>query len=384
MTTELLDASLGRRGLLRLGAAALAVPALSGCAALPFVLADGGDPTDDATPSGSGGASGGAKGASGGSAPRRGGRYSGQAGLTGRLWYQDDAVYFGADAASGKDVTRFVRAFDRDISEYAAYFTTASRWFVQYGMVRPTYADNRSAFTVYSLDDLSEGNSSTLEGYASQPAVSPDGRLVAMLHSTSYVDGIGENAVGGVAVVDMSRSEADVLLDEPDVSGGDRATALAWLPDGQLLVMHADTSLWRIDPARPGAPRRLGELEMPGGRTGIGMDLRPDGEQILVGVSRQEGKDERRDIHVFGVDGRHLGRATDDGFAYGATWSPDGSAFFYKSGGASVCDVGVGACMGSCDLWLLPADARDVRNGDKLMQDDGTSFPCFGDLWWTV
>ncbi len=148
----------------------------------------------------------------------------------------------------------------------------------------------------------------TLEpGLELDPAISPDGRMVAY-----SVGGFGQMRIH-LRQVAGGRS---INLTE-GLAGGHRWPQ--WSPDGNQILFQADGAIY-ITPALGGTPKRLVSRPAGAGRAVLGAisaAWSPDGEQVVYAVENA--------IYMQPVDGGEPRKLVDDYEPHAFQWSQDGS-----------------------------------------------------------
>jgi Tol biopolymer transport system component len=175
-------------------------------------------------------------------------------------------------------------------------------------------------------------------GWEGQPALSPDGRLVA------YASDAAGNA--DIWVTDLATGEAARLTNSP----ADELDP-SWSPDGRSVVYTGsrlgDTALWRV-PAHGGAP----ELLVSAGEEPA---VSPDGTRIAFSRRDKSGYQRIAVTDIADRSGARLLTGPDDGMLdhRAPAWSPDGTRICYAD---------------SRNLWIVssaggPATRLTVDNG---------------------
>jgi len=105
--------------------------------------------------------------------------------------------------------------------------------------------------------------------------LSPDGRTLAF--SPSLLEGPRRLVLLSVA--------GDEPRELPLTNIESGVTRLAWMPDGQALLIWRHPDVWYVD-RTDGSQQRIG-LTIPGGQPGIGLDVHPDGRRIAYTLGTQ-------------------------------------------------------------------------------------------------
>jgi eukaryotic-like serine/threonine-protein kinase len=162
----------------------------------------------------------------------------------------------------------------------------------------------------------------TMEGVASPPIWSPDGRAVTFTTGT-FKAGAGE--AGSTTIVNQPVEEGrppQKLLDAEQ-----RVWPGPWLPDGSALLVSrleegGDIALFRLGPPPKLAPLVGGPSDQ------WGASLSPDGDWFAY-VSDESG---RFEVHVASLPGAETRRQITTEGGTGPVWSPDGREIFYRAG----------------------------------------------------
>jgi len=131
---------------------------------------------------------------------------------------------------------------------------------------------------------------------------------------------------------------------------------ISWLPDGRYLAVSVSGAMHigQVD----GGDTPAGQLSLPPGRQVGGVWVNRQGTQMALRLENPNTTDGEADIWVAGMDGSNLGRVTQTTMSYFPKWSPDGRTLAFDVDTGHFCN-GVG-CMGSCNLWWVPVEARNV------------------------
>jgi TolB protein len=175
-------------------------------------------------------------------------------------------------------------------------------------------------------------------GVYQDPAVSPDGTLIAVTHSIpSFAD---TNKEGVIATVGMDDGEVPTWLTDPFARVGDPS----WSPDGSRIAFAAaskpaDLAAIYVMNA-DGSGRRL-VVELDGSNLSA-PDWSPDGETLVfVGleIAQSEIDVKQPDLYTVGIDGTGLRNLTESPTIgeWSPSWSPDGDVIaFHQNQGSEV------------------------------------------------
>ncbi|RQP23830.1 TolB family protein [Piscinibacter terrae] len=139
-----------------------------------------------------------------------------------------------------------------------------------------------------------------------------------------------------------------------------------WLPDGRYLRVLSDGTL-RIGDLAAGEVD-AGRIDPPAAHSVQHLWVSPKGDQVAWRIQHNVSPTPEVDLWVSKLDGSNLERVTQTKMSHDAHWSPDGSKIAFDVDTGHFCN-GVG-CVGTCDLWWVPATARNV-----------IAVPASGDAW---
>jgi hypothetical protein len=257
--------------------------------------------------------------------------------LEGRLWHNNYALDFldGTQIASPSGKLPVFASTDKaaipwpDGTQFAIY-----DWNVFDDYTDLKVVDLASGQTLYSTR-----TTGYLRGLRPSPASK------TMLMAT-----IGEDSTGPAETIFLDLTSMTILrhfsADEP----------VNWLPDGRYLRVGADGSL-RIGDLNAGEVD-AGRVQPPASFSVQQLWISPKGDQVAWRVLHDVSPSPESDIWVSKLDGSSLERVTQTKMSYYGYWSPDGSKMAFDRDTGHFCN-GVG-CMGTCNLWWVPATARNV------------------------
>lgn len=176
-------------------------------------------------------------------------------------------------------------------------------------------------------------------GVYQDPAVSPDGTLIAVTHSIpSFSD---SNKEGVIATVAMDDGEVPTWLTDPFARVGDPS----WSPDGSQIAFAAankpaDFAAIYVMNA-DGSDRRL-VVELDGSNLSA-PDWSPDGEKLVfvsLAGATSEAEPKYSDLFIVGIDGSGLTNLTESPTTNESTpsWSPDGDVIAYRRNEGNISD----------------------------------------------
>lgn len=194
------------------------------------------------------------------------------------------------------------------------------------------------------------------------------------LRAPGYLRGVRPSPASKTLVMakigDDSISPADTIV--IDVTTGavlrrfsDEAP-MNWLPDGRYMRVLGDGSLriGSVDSAEVDA----GRVQPPPDHTVAAFNVSPNADKVAWTIVHNLSPTPETDVWVSDINGSHLERVTQTKMSNYGIWSPDGSKIAFDVDTGSFCnDFG---CMGSCNLWWVPASARGV-----------VAVPASGDAW---
>jgi hypothetical protein len=227
--------------------------------------------------------------------------------------------------------------------------------------------DTEDDLSTLRVLDLS-GNvlySATAEGYLRNERPAPSKTILAAM--------LGADTI----------SPADwIFIDLPTMTVVRQFTsddAFTWLPDNRYLriTQQGAISTGALDGPETETPS--GQLDLPPHHYLIDAWANRQGDRLALRIQNDIEPSPDSDIWVSNLDGSGLERVTTTKMSYAAHWSPDGRYLAFDVDTGFFC-TGMG-CMGSCELWYVPAEARNVtalpaaqdalafqvsdRNGDK-------------------
>lgn len=212
------------------------------------------------------------------------------------------------------------------------------------------------------------------DGYAVEPRVSPDGKLVAF----SWQKNATTEVQAGVdlRLIGVDGSRARVLYSNPEV---DYVKAADWSPDGRrvLAAFHTRSRTVQIALVSVADSSAVILKTLPWGSLGR-MSISPDGAYIAYDVQPREDSPSRS-IKVLSFDATHEATlseslARDEVFG----WSPTGDAILFASDRT-----------GTRELWSMPVASGKVQGPPALIRRDiGRIEPMGvtrnGDLYYSV
>lgn len=256
---------------------------------------------------------------------------------SGQLWHNDYAL----DYLDGTQVASLDGGLPRVVSSNSA----AVPWpdGSQFAIHDWNVADDYTDFQVIDTASGATIYQAQATGYLRDLRPSPTDKTVLMAT-------LGEDTISPADTVFIDLKAMTVLR---RFSADDTVN---WLPDGRYLRVHGDGSLVIGDLAAGEVP--AGQVEPPTNSHVQSLWVSPKGDQVAWSVVHRIEPIPEVDIWVSALDGSGLERVTRTTMSHYAYWSPDGSklAFDYDTG--HICN-GFG-CMGSCELWWVPATARQV------------------------
>ncbi|HMJ59920.1 MAG TPA: hypothetical protein VK467_12345, partial [Gemmatimonadales bacterium] len=154
-----------------------------------------------------------------------------------------------------------------------------------------------------------------------EPAISPDGRRIAVSRSTSY------DHTDGIYLMNADGSEPSLLIRHSAVFDGQPA----WSPDGGQIAFMSSVEIGGFGPYG-----RIFVINVDG--TGLRQLAEADGSESSLDEAPSWSPDGTRIVftrnfmlHVINADGTGLIALPNEDFAVGATWSPDGRHIAYMS-----------------------------------------------------
>jgi Tol biopolymer transport system component len=182
------------------------------------------------------------------------------------------------------------------------------------------------------------------------PALSPDGRMIAYASGTSVRTDIYVRQVSGGDAIKLTGDLPEVWHRWPRWSPDGAAIAFVSRgPESSQLALEAlaPTSLIRIVPAFGGAARTLVESGL------AGHAWSPDGTKLAYVRGRE--------VHVAGRDGTHR-RIADAIEPHSPAWSPDGKWIAFASGNpTSVFSFRVLGNLATSAIAIVPAEGGEPR-----------------------
>jgi hypothetical protein len=257
--------------------------------------------------------------------------------LEGRLWHNNYAL----DYRSGTQIA----SLEGKLPVYASSNTSVSPWpdGTQFILDNWNVYDDDSDLQVIDLATGQTLYSAKTEGYLRDSRPSPASKTLMMAT-------IGKDSISPADTIFVDLTTMTVLrrfsADDP----------VNWLPDGRYLRMLGDGTLRIGDLA--GAEVDAGRIQPPAAHTVQYLWVSPKGDQVAWSIQHNVSPTPEVDLWVSKLDGSGLERVTQTKMSGYAHWSPDGSKIAFEVDTGHFCN-GIG-CMGSCDLWWVPATARNV------------------------
>jgi hypothetical protein len=258
-------------------------------------------------------------------------------GLSGRLWHNNYALDFldGTQIASPSGALPSVAS----AHDYATPWPDGSQFVYTEWNVHDDYSDLvvvdlASGMTRYRLNTA---------GFLrnEQPSPVSKDRVMAT---------IGEDSV----------SPADtIFIDLPTMAVLRRFSAdapVTWLPDGRYLRVLADGTMRAGEVT--GVEQTVGRIEPPPSHSVRALWVNRQGTKIAMRLLHDGSLTDETDIWLADMDGSRLERLTSTKMSAYAHWSPDGRHIAFDVDTGHFCTYG--GCIGTCELWVVPATARNV------------------------
>lgn len=258
-------------------------------------------------------------------------------GLSGRLWHDNYAL----DFRDGTQIASPAGALPVQATAEAAAYPWPDG--SQYATTEWDVFEERSSLEVVETASGTVRHSVWTNGYlrAERPSPVSKDMVVALL---------GDDSISPADWVFIDLNALQVVHAVP----GD--TPLDWLPDGRYLrvLPSGDIVTGRVG----GTEQTSGHITLPAGHTVVDIWANRQGNRLALRVNRKVGTLYDSDIWVAGIDGSGPEPLTATKMSYYARWSPDGRHIAFDVDTGHVCN-GFG-CMGTCELWYVPATARRV------------------------
>lgn len=268
-------------------------------------------------------------------------------GVSGRLWHDNYAL----DFRDGTQIASPTGALPVQVTSEAAAYPWPDG--TQYVTTEWDVYEDRSSLEVMDTATGQVRHALWADGYLRQERPSPvDKNMVVAL--------LGEDSISPADWVFIDLDAAQVVHAVP----GD--TPLDWLPDGRYLrVLRSG----EIRTGRLGGTEQVtGRLALPANHAVADLWVNRQGDRLALRLDKQVGTLVDADIWVADLDGSRLEPLTATTMSYYARWSPDGRHIAFDVDTGHFC-TGFG-CMGTCELWYVPATARRV-----------TALPAAGDAY---
>jgi len=268
--------------------------------------------------------------------------------LEGRLWHNDYAF----DLLEGTQIA----SLDGKLPVYATTNIDARPWpdGSQFSIDDRNVYDDYTDLKVIDLATSQTLYSLRATGYLYGVRPSPASKTMVMAE-------IGADSISPADTIVIDLTTSSVLRRFSDNS------PMNWLPDGRYMRVLADGSL-RIGDVNAGEVD-AGHVDPPTDHSVSALWVSPKGDKVAWSVVHHVSPTPENDIWVSDIDGSHLERVTQTKMSNYAAWSPDGSKIAFDVDTGSFCN-GFG-CMGSCDLWWVPASSRGViavpASGDAFL-----------------
>ncbi|HEX5684817.1 MAG TPA: hypothetical protein VFY73_12395 [Ideonella sp.] len=256
--------------------------------------------------------------------------------LSGRLWHDNYALDF-------RDGTQIAYP-----GEGLPVQVTADGWAhpwpdgTQYAMTDWDVFEDQSSLKVLDLS----GNvlySATAEGYLRDEIPSPASKSMIAAR-------LGEDSTTPSDWIFVDMNSMSVVR---QFTGDDIVT---WLPDGRYMRMTAQgaISIGALD----GSETPSGQLTLPAHHNLVDAWVNRQGTRLALQIVNDVEPTPDSDIWVSNLDGSQLERVTATKMSHYARWSPNGRYLAFDVDTGHFCN-GIG-CMGTCELWYVPAEARNV------------------------
>lgn len=260
--------------------------------------------------------------------------------VSGRLWHDNYAL----DFLDGTQIASLTGAAPERVT------TNGPAWPWPDGSQYVTYewdvSDNYTTVTVSQAGTGDTLHEQEFEGYVRSFRPSPVSKQVflAMWSDSTTNPGV-------YVFYDLAAEE---VLDTIDAS----TASVDWLPDGRYLhiTVDGDISIGTVG----GTLQAAGRFEVPLDKTVNDVWVDPQGARIALQLwsLSNAGSVDESDLWVADIDGSDAGQLTDTRLTSYGKWSPDGRHIAFDVDTGLVC--GGGSCAGSCELWYVDADARNV------------------------
>lgn len=131
---------------------------------------------------------------------------------------------------------------------------------------------------------------------------------------------------------------------------------VSWLPDGRYLRMTTQgaINIGSLD----GVETPSGQVNLPSHHNLVDAWVNRQGNRLALQIVNDVEPSPDSDIWVANIDGSQLERVTTTKMSYYARWSPNGRYIAFDVDTGHFCN-NIG-CMGTCELWYVPAEARNV------------------------
>ena len=207
------------------------------------------------------------------------------------------------------------------------------------------------AYGIFETVIGSDGAARLVVDSASQPALSPDGSVIAFFSRRPDIQGLVKAAMSGGNLVNDERVKLSEFTEDT------RDSAPSWNPQGDRVV-YASTSFGdgrsRIYVTWADGSRDVTEL-------GLGKDPAWHPSEDLVIFNGTDESGNNPGLWMMRTDGSGRVQMTDNGNDQRPTWLPDGSGVVFMSNGRD----------GNWELYLLDTIGRDVTRLTNNPAQDG-------------